>query len=332
LLGKLSQREIDGATGRRFRDQHEWCWNVAPLIVPTGEVLDEVQLDGTWFKACKRTLLIAIDAKKQEVIAWRWAKRERAEDWIALMDTIPAPRVVVVDGGSGLASALATAWPTTRVQRCLVHVQRDAVGHLSRNPRTHAGRTLLQIVWGLTKITTVDEATQWAVHLHEWHQLYEGFINERTYAADNIVRPEWAKRNSPWWYTHEKVRRAYYTLAGPLKRGLLFTFLDPNLTELQISSTTNRIEGGVNAPIKRLLRDHRGLTGPRQQRAAEWWCYTHSPAPRKPHELIRPHHWQPAIDTTDEPLGIIQYGTAVTTDYKDFEGVHVRKGLAGRSN
>ena len=37
------------------------------------------------------------------------------------MAPIPAPDVVVTDGGSGFAKAVRETWPRTRVQRCTFH-------------------------------------------------------------------------------------------------------------------------------------------------------------------------------------------------------------------
>lgn len=47
------------------------------------------------------------------------AQAENSRAWSALMEPIPAPDVVVTDGGSGFAKAVRTAWPRTKVQRCL---------------------------------------------------------------------------------------------------------------------------------------------------------------------------------------------------------------------
>ena len=37
------------------------------------------------------------------------------------MGPIPAPDVVVSDGGTGFASAVRRSWPGTRAQRCVFH-------------------------------------------------------------------------------------------------------------------------------------------------------------------------------------------------------------------
>jgi hypothetical protein len=42
---------------------------------------------------------------------------------------------------------------------------------------------------------------------------------------------------------------------------------------------TDRLEGGINSPIKRVFDDHRGMPKAHMMRACEWKCYTRSPAP-----------------------------------------------------
>jgi transposase-like protein len=54
--------------------------------------------------------------------------------WRALLDDmiargLPTPELLIVDGGSGLAKALAGLWPTVPVQRCTVHKHRNLLAH-----------------------------------------------------------------------------------------------------------------------------------------------------------------------------------------------------------
>ena len=57
------------------------------------------------------------------------------------------------------------------------------------------------------------------------------------------------------------------SLSRLVSAGTLFTYLDPALTaDGPLHSTNNRIEGGVNAQLRGMLRDHRGMVwrgGPR---------------------------------------------------------------------
>ena len=119
LTGGATQRILDGGSGRTFRHQHAWCWNVEPVIEVTGEIYDEVQVDGTYLDDgwC---LLTAVNGHG-EVIGRQWCNRESTAAYKALLAPIPPPAVVVCDGGQGLLTALKDVWPSTAVQRCLVH-------------------------------------------------------------------------------------------------------------------------------------------------------------------------------------------------------------------
>lgn len=329
LTGRCTQRDLDGGTGRSFRRQHAWCWNVAPVIEVTGEIYDEIQVDGTYL-AHGWCLLLAINGATGQVIAWQWCDSEKTAAWTALLTRIPPPRVVVADGGAGLASALKACWPHTQVQRCLVHVQRNVRTYLTMSPRTAAGKSLRALSLALTRIRTAEEATTWQVKLHAWHQVYAELINAKTYLKDTGIRPAGTRAGATWWWTHERLRKAYQLLARLVRQGTLFTYLNPDLASLKISSTTNRIEGGSNHPIKDLLRLHRGMSSSHQRRAVEWWCYLHSPAPKPPRDLIQPAHYTPAPThqaRAEEPIGLALYDTGLTAE----EGLWTRKGWAGRS-
>lgn len=265
------------------------------------------------------------------VIAWQWCDTEKTAAWTALLQRIPPPRVVVIDGGAGLASALKACWPTTQIQRCLVHVQRNVRTHLTMRPRTEAGKSLRALSLALTRITTTEQAAHWQGKLHTWHQLYKPLITAKTYLKDTGIRPAGVRANSTWWWTHDRLRKAYRLLERLARQEVLFTYLDPDLEHLILASTTNRIEGGVNAQLRHVLRDHRGMSPDHQRRAIEWWCFLHSPHHKHPTDLIRPEHYQPqppALPPEAEPIGPAAYDTALNPE----EGLWTRKGWAGRTH
>ncbi|BDZ42096.1 hypothetical protein GCM10025865_13950 [Paraoerskovia sediminicola] len=257
LTGSGTQADL-GGSARSFRRTHAWCWDLVRAITVTGEIYDEVQLDGTYLSDgwC---LLLAINGSTGTVIAFQRCDTEKSAAWAALLEQIPPPRAVVIDGGSGLASALATCWPATRAQRCLVHVQRNVRTLLTTRPRTDAGKALRRLSLALTRITTRDQAAAWQARLHAWHQVYGHLTRDKTYLRTTGVRPAWARSNSTWWWTHDRLRRAYRLLERLTRQGVLFTYLDEALIGRGLSATTNRIEGGTNHPIKDLLRRHRGM-------------------------------------------------------------------------
>lgn len=329
LMGRRTQRDLDGGTGRTFRDRHAWCWNLTPTIAITGEIYDQIQVDGTYLSNgwC---LLLAIDGATGTVITWQWCNTESTASWTALLARIPPPKVVVIDGGVGLASALKACWPQTKIQRCLVHVQRNVRTYVTTRPRLEAAKSLRVLSLSLTRIRTVEQAAGWQTQLHNWHQVYAPLINTKTTLKTAGIRPAGIRANATWWWTHLRLRKAYQLLERLARQGVLFTYLDPDLAGLGICSTTNRIEGGANHPIKELLRLHRGMTSDHQRRTAEWWCYLHSPQPRLPRELIKPEHYAPAPKpkiVTDRPVGPAEYDNGISAA----EGLWIRKGWAGRS-
>lgn len=103
----------------------------------------------------------------------------------------------------------------------------------------------------------------------------------------------------------------------------------PALDQLQIASTTNQIEGGINSPLRDLLKRHRGLSELHQRRAMEWWLHTRCPAAGTPTGLLTETISHPVIqpeqEETDEPTNTTLYGTALTAE----EGLWTRSGWIG---
>jgi hypothetical protein len=334
LTGNATQRELDGGSGRSFRDQHRWCWNVEPVVVITGEIYDQIQVDGTYL--CDGWCLLTAINGAGEVINWQWCDRESIAAYEALLTPIPPPLVVVCDGGTGLPTALKHCWPETKIQRCLVHVQRNIRTYVTTKPRTDAGKAMRRLSLNLTRIQSQDEAITWLNALEAWHQLYGHLVSQKTWANQKgAQRPAWARRNCDWWWTYDRLRKSWNLLSKLAKAGTLFTYLQPEFDGLEIASTTNRIEGGTNGQLKDLLRRHRGMPSTHQRRALDWWCYLHSPAPKPPENFIKPENYKLTEPKTRETLGVtdaeIPGGIGTGINLQDGgEGIWIRKGWAGR--
>ncbi|RYQ50181.1 transposase, partial [Bifidobacterium pseudolongum subsp. globosum] len=122
LLEAAPQRKRP-ESARNFRKRVDWCWRLEPRIEPDGVVHRVVMADGTYVNGW--CLLTAIDGEDGEVLAWQWCARENTAAYKALFAQLAPPDVLVCDGMKGILKARAQIWPHTRVQRCLVHVQRD---------------------------------------------------------------------------------------------------------------------------------------------------------------------------------------------------------------
>lgn len=225
---------------RRFT----WCWWITPpQAVDTHRIHDQLFLDATFTNG--GCLLVA--ASKTHVINWHWARTENSAAYRALIAPIPPPLMVAIDGGQGALSAINHCWPTTTIQRCLVHAQRAVRRHTTSRPRTIPGKTIYKLALALTKITTLDQAATWTINLHEFGVTYRDYLNHRTYTRDPLT----GATTSSW--THAGVRKAYYSLESLAKRHLLFNYLTPPPEAVQpetFASTTNSLEDGINAQLE----------------------------------------------------------------------------------
>lgn len=326
-MGKQTQSEITpGGTGRTFRHQTRWCWELRPRMNITGDVYDVTQIDGFNLRTgwC---VLVAISSGK--VIAYQWCARESQAAWGALFRRLPEPAVVVCDGGPGMHAALKEHWPKARVQRCLVHLQRNVRKYVTTRSKTAAGQALWGLALRLPRVRTPDDADAWGQLLVAWEREYLHLTRARTYRKYAVEVPSWAKPEATWWYTHQRLRSGYQVLQRVIRSGHLFTFLDPALDSLSVPSSTNEIEGGTNAQMRLLLLHHRGMTEAHQRRAIEWWLYLHSEHP-DPARVLAEHQQCPAETPrpalTEPDPGPVLYDTALDAA----EGLWLRSGWAGR--
>ncbi|WP_442354828.1 IS1/IS1595 family N-terminal zinc-binding domain-containing protein [Leucobacter japonicus] len=86
LTRKHSQAETDGLTGRSFRHQTRWCWELQPKIPVTGTIHDVIEIDGFNLRTGWCILAARADGK---VVAWQWCARESQAAWGALFKRLP---------------------------------------------------------------------------------------------------------------------------------------------------------------------------------------------------------------------------------------------------
>lgn len=272
LLSKETQAGMPGR-GRTFRRLAADFWPIWAMPEPSGEVHRVLFLDGIWLD---RDLVVLIAYDGGHVVSWYMAQSETSRAWEALMAPIPAPDVVVCDGGTGFASAVRRAWPRTRVQRCLFHAFSQVRRYTTSRPRLQAGRELYALAIELMHLDTLRQADWWVERYLQWCECWADFLEDVS-VIDGRSQ-----------YTHERLRRARSSLSRLVSAGTLFTYLDPALAaEGPLPRTNNPIEGGVNAQLRDVLRNHRGLSLMRRVKAVFWWCYMHTESPRPAREILR---------------------------------------------
>ena len=266
LFGKNSQRELT-QNERSFRRHTKWVWDYWLLPPIVEETHDVVFLDGIYLA---RNCVVLIAMTREHVLGWYVARRESVNSWVALLSRIAPPRMVVIDGGTGLKTALRQCWKNTFVQRCRFHVFGQVKRYITSRPKTQAGVDLYGLAKGLLHVETRDKAIVWIQDFFSWKATYHDFLEERNVEGD---------------YLHERLRSARNSLDRLIREGTLFTFIDPDLrTQLCLSddeslpATTNAIES-LNSRLRDMLRHHRGLPIDRRIKALYWFCYLHSPNP-----------------------------------------------------
>jgi hypothetical protein len=272
LLSRKLQAKMPGG-GRTFRRNSTKLWNIWPMPPLVEERNRVVYVDGLHLG---RKAVILIARGDEYVLGWYLARTEHSGAWEALMRTIAPPDVVVSDGGSGFDKARRRAWPNTHVQRCTFHAFCQVKRYTTSRPKLLAGMQLYLLAKELLSIKEIEQAAKWLSRYAAWCSYWSNFLAEKTWSEGRYV------------LTHARLVKAKQGLDVLIKKGTLFTYLNPELAaQGLLPSTNNKIEGGVNAPLRQILRDHRGMSLVRRIKAVFWWCYMHTERPLPPAELLR---------------------------------------------
>ena len=273
LFSKAVQKEMSGA-GKSFRRKISKFWGIWPMPPKIESPMKVVYVDGIYLgrKAC-----ILICCNERYVLGWYLCRYENSRAWEALMQRIAAPAMVVSDGGHGFRKALKRVWPKAKLQRCTFHAFLQVKRYTTGRPKTIAGIEMYMIAKDLLMIKDLGQAANWVTRLINWRIRHKAFLSEMTRDEKGKLRP-----------MHERLLKAERSLARLVRQNTLFTYLDESLSYgEELPSTNNRIEGGINAQLRTMLRNHRGMSIERRIKAVFWWCYFHTPKPLSASEILK---------------------------------------------
>lgn len=344
VTGTASLSTIAATHNLSRRTLTRWFTNFWFIQIPDNtdhnRVYDQVFIDGTYFH--KKCLLVA--SSIDHVIAWHWCTQEDSFNYGRLFDQIAEPLIVTTDGQAGAIKAIKKHWPNARIQRCLVHVKRNIQGYVTLRPNTAAGKALRRLSLTLLQVTTPEDAATWTIQLQRFHDQFADWLAQRTYrdevASDAV--PAFARTNKSWWYTHYRQRSAYRLLERLYKADQLFVYITPPTGCSAVKSTTNSLEGGINAQLKNLARAHRGTFDEHQRIIMDWWLYLHTQLHDDPDTIARHQGYGTTGRTTAQQVitterehahgpatgGPKGYDTAIESTPTPSMGI--RKGWAGR--
>jgi ribosomal protein L37AE/L43A len=273
LLSKERQADMPGA-GRTFRRRTQEFWHLWPLPPVTGEVCRVVFVDGIYLA---RNVCVLVARSEEHVLGWYVARSENSRAYKALMARMAPPDVVVTDGGSGFQKARRQLWPDTRVQRCAFHAFEQVKRYTTTRPRTQAGVDLYALAKELLRVEDSEQAAAWLAAYAGWCSDYDEFLREETTNEEGRT-----------FLTHERLVKARNSLTALVRQGTLFTYVDPDLTEmLGALPATNNAAESLNAQLRHMLREHRGLSLERRIKAVYWWCYMHTECPMPAAKILK---------------------------------------------
>jgi hypothetical protein len=200
--------------------------------------------DATFYGKRKDKLgtLVFMDSITHEILIWKHIQTERVDDYkyllVELLNLGYTILSVTIDGKRGVNSVFKD-YP---VQMCHFHQKRIIQRYITLHPKLEASQELKKI---MTRLKYSDE-NRFTKALDIWYIKYKSFLDEIT------IHPDSQKSS----YTHKKLVAAYRSIRNNLP--YLFTY--KNYKKLNLSNTTNLIEGGVFSPLKILIKIHRGLS------------------------------------------------------------------------
>jgi len=266
-LSKKTIKETAGKICRKtFYNRAKKILEIEPQISKTGEVYNCLLADSTCIK--KQSLLLL--KTTEYVVGYRWAESENKDDYIVLFSGFAPPKYLVSDGHSSIESACKKIWKTTKIQRCLVHIDRFVRNHVGVRPTEPAKLSIRKLAGKLFKIDTLKKAKNWTLLFLSEYEKFKDIIEEK--------RPLPNPGKKTHYHVYKRLHDAWHHVMSALKKGHLFTFLEDALTDKNIKCPhdTNSLEGGINARVKELCRSHRGTTSLLEQRIVEWYLVTRS--------------------------------------------------------
>ena len=209
--------------------------------------------DGTYFKKTN-CLVILADNSSNRIIKGEYLKRENYYSAFAIFSDLKVaglyPRTMTIDGNTTAIKAVKEIWPNTIIQRCIVHIQRQGLSWLRRNPKNQAAIELRKLLLFLTKIHLKQDKDIFINGFNSWEKQFGNLV---------LALPKNDK-------VFSDLQRTRSLIAHSLPD--MFHFLDdPN-----IPSSTNKVEG-IFSKTKENFRLHKGLRKENRRKYFQWYIY-----------------------------------------------------------
>ena len=205
-------------------------------LPPPGLVVRILIADAKFIDGNRLCALVALT--EADAIFWQFAPGENEGTWTLFMRRFAPPLVVVADGEKGLARFVKRSWPGTRFQRCHFHMVKLVIRYTTRDPKDEPSKEIFELALCLKTVKTEAQRDQWVMRYKIWEKMYSSYFKQKSPAGG---------------YAYRKLRSVRYAFKVALPD--LFTYLDIE----GCPSTTNDVEGWINAAIAEKVARHRGM-------------------------------------------------------------------------
>ena len=249
-----------------FYRKTNWCWSLIPKINSDGIPSEFIFVDAIYLNKNECLLIVRND---KYVLGYRWAEKEDTENYYELLKVIQEPHFVICDGHSAITKAVTKLWKNAGIQRCIVHVVHSAERKLGKRSPSEVNHIFRKHIGYLSKVDTLRKSENWQKKFYKLCEEHEDYIDEYSYYLDEETG-ELIQRGR----AHPKLRSVCNEIKKLLKKNRLFLFIEHG-----IPNNSNYLEGGINSPLKNLMRCHRGLVLERQKRMWELYLLSRSATP-----------------------------------------------------
>lgn len=248
-----------GLSHRTARRRLTQFLDIPPKPKPIPNPSCHMVIDATWFGRA-HFLIVYWDTHYKYAQYWRYTTvKEGAEEITQDLLTLRQQGVILAsvtsDGSPGIIKAVQATYPNIAHQRCLVHIQRQVLAWLSRNPLTQAGKDLRELALGLNQVNNHQDKDRFVGWFGHWRQHYETFLKQRSLIGI---------KSKHWQYTHRNLRKcqALIDRAAPD----MWHYLDND----KITKDTNGLEGRFGV-LKQHYKQHRGLSKTKRESYFHWY-------------------------------------------------------------
>jgi transposase-like protein len=193
LFGGAVGKDVVSRVWRKVKSDWD-AWNTRSLV---DEPIVRLILDGTVVrvrldrKATSISLLVVLGVRQdgqKVLLAIKQMGGESTAAWRTVLDDLVKrglrrPELLIIDGGSGLESAIAAVWDGVPVQRCTVHKHRNLLAHAPERLHDEITADYNDMIYAATR-TEIE--TRRKAFIRKWRLKHRAVADSLEEAGDRL--------------------------------------------------------------------------------------------------------------------------------------------------